>query len=520
MATLSLHLLLTHPYSSTLMGALLGGPSSCSELFAAQLQHPLNSTAALPSIAHLGSASGALCLLLTFPQRQGEPVCPPLSQLAVPLSADDFELRLELGSTESRLLPASFVSPLPAPAPSSTTLHGVSLPLSFVAAFTAHSPLSPLPAPSATLYTYASAWDWAVEPGTACSPSSARPAAVSRASITLPATTASHPQPPVAGQLEELPRCVKASGPGRWLPASALPHPSSSLGPSQEGWHWVSDNASCALQPFTGRQVEACFRALFPPDARVLFLGDSNIRRDFKTLRGLSLPLAAEGTDSAWCAGRRGDEVCTCSDSEEHGEWDGVSRASFPLGGATVATLFIPGVLPVKPEELPTWRGMLFDSWPNDAAHPLGALVFDLVHWESSFGAHAVYAAELEAFASALGHVSDVQVAAGHAPPRLIYRRPNYAQTLAPSGEAAPEGRFESHGRVALFTATADEVLGRLLGDRLLVWDVTALQHSKPWEAVKAHHDQCWALGKAQHPASEDHQISMHLLLHELCAGA
>jgi broad specificity phosphatase PhoE len=53
----------------------------------------------------------------------------------------------------------------------------------------------------------------------------------------------------------------------------------------------------------------------------------------------------------------------------------------------------------------------------------------------------------------------------------------------------------------------------RVLGPRLLVWDVAGMQEGKPWEAWRAHHDQCQDLGLSHHPDSEDHEAALQQLL-------
>ena len=452
---------------------------------------------------------------------------------------DDFEVRLDIpGTTQSRVLPLSFFSLLPGPPAASRVLtsetppdetrqdtdtassaYALALPLAFARDFLSSAPTPPT-ALELSLYVYFSAFEWAAQKGEPCAPLAglSAPPAVTAATaplpLPLPFPPSFAPAPPPA---LPLPRCTLARGPGRWLPST---HPlRGGLGPSDEGLVWVGDDATCALRAFTGEEVDACFAALFPQGSLILWLGDSNIRREYKTLKGFAAPGSGAATDSAWCSGRRGDPTCQCSDSEERGEYDGNFGASFPLGGCTVQTFFIPGVHDSPEGDLPTWRAVLYGSLLPSmrAGAPLGAVVFTLAHWEPMQDSFWSYVGEVEAFASALADLATEQPQ-GAPPPLYIYRRPNYMQLLPNLGQPQEAGRYDTHGRAALFTRAADAVLARVLGSSLVVWDVQGMQEGKPWQAHMAHHDTCSALGRAQHPSSEDHELGVQLLFHQLCA--
>lgn len=536
-------------FDSVLRRQHLAPPSSaagtCSEqLFAAAVLKLQQQNASLPqpALTLLSSDAATACLLLTLPQTPAQPTA--CRQTVSGTWPDDFELRLgRTGSaTESRALPAAALQLLPSSS-AAASHYSVALPRALLQAFAAGAPAAPATAAAAAaapllldLYVYSSAYDWEAQPGEPCSPGSARTApAIGRATLELPPMVPA-PPPPATQQLQQqpLPRCTSASAPGRWLPgaaAAALPR-GPGLGPSGEGWLWVGDDPTCATWPFTGAQAQACLAARFPPSSLLLYLGDSNIRRDYKTLKGLLA--AGNSSSSAWCSARRSDAVCLCSDSEERGEYDGNFGASFSATGGSFSAqyFFIPGVHPGDVNEMSTWRPVLFDNIFSlvRAGQHLGAIVFTLVHWEAAFDEFWGYTAELEAFAAALSDLGEehdraaaaAAEGAGVDPPQpllFVYRRPNYKQFQASPGAAAESGRFETHGLVSLFARAADEALARALGDRLLVWDVAALQQGKPWEAWRAHHDQCQDLGRSQHPASEDHEAALQQLLHGLCAG-
>jgi hypothetical protein len=503
-----------------------------------------------PALTLLSSGAAATCLLLTLPQRPAQPTA--CRQTVSGTWPDDFELRLGRAdsATESRALPAATLLRLLPGSSAAASHYSVALPGALLQAFAAGAPAAPASAAAAAaaaaplildLYVYSSAYDWEVQAGEPCSPNSARAALdIGRATLELPPPA---PLPPATQQQQQqqqqqqpLPRCTSASAPGRWLPgaaAAALPR-GPGLGPSGEGWFWVGDDLGCAMRPFSGAQAQACLAARFPPSSLLLYLGDSNIRRDYKTLKGLLA--AGDSNHSAWCAARRSDAVCLCSDSEETGEYDGNFGASFSAsaGGFGAQYFLIPGVHPAGESEMSTWRPVLFDNILSlvRAGQRVGAIVFTLVHWEVAFDEYSGYTAELEAFAAALGDLAEeyeraaaaaaAAAGGGEDPPQpllFVYRRPNYLQFKASPGAGAELGRFETHGLASLFARAADEALARALGGRLLVWDVEAVQHGKPWEAWRAHHDQCQDLGRSQHPASEDHEVALQLLLHGLCAG-
>jgi hypothetical protein len=498
-----------------------------------------------PALTLLSSDAATTCLLLTLPQRPAQPTA--CRQTVSGTWPDDFELRLgRTGSaTESRTLPIEALLQLLPSSSAAASHYSVALPRALLLAFAAGAPAEPtsIAANAASapllldLYVYSSAYDWEVQAGEPCSPSSARTAPeIGRATLELPSLGLA-PLPPATQQQEQpLPRCTSASAPGRWLPSAAAA--ALARGPglesSGEGRSWVSDALDCSLRPFSGEQAQSCLAVRFPPSSLLLYLGDSNIRRDFKTLKGLLA--AGNGSDSAWCAARRNDNVCLCSDSEERGEYDGNFGASFSAssGGFSVKYFFIPGIHPANENEMSTWRPVLFDNILSlvRAGQRVGAIVFTLVHWEVAFDEFWAYAAELEAFAAALSDLGEEHDRAAAAaaesgsgssdPPQpllFVYRRPNYKQFQASPGAAAEPGRFETHGLGSLYARAADDALARALGNRLLVWDVTVLQQSKPWEAWHAHHDLCQDRGLSQHPASEDHEVALQLLLHGLCAG-
>ena len=518
----------------------------CSEqLLAAAVLEQQRQQGALPpqpALTLLSSDASITCLLLTLPQTPAQPIA--CNQTVSGTWPDDFELRLgRAGSAiESRSLPAATLLQLLPSSSAAASHYSMALPNALLQAFAAGAPAAPASAAAAAaapllldLYVYSSAYDWEVQVGEPCSPNSSRTTPVlGRATIELPLMVLA-PPPPATQQQLPLPRCTSASAPGRWLPsdvASALPH-GPGLGPSPEGWFWVGDDLNCAMQPFSGAQVQACLAARFPPSSLMLYLGDSNIRRDYKTLKGL-LSEGNGSSRSAWCAERRSDAVCLCSDSEEIGEYDGNFGANFSAsdGSFSVQYFFIPGVHPADESEMSTWRPVLFDNILSlvRAGQRLGSIVFTLVHWEVAFDEFWGYTTELEAFAAALSDLGEeYDRAATEAtdgdgsvplqPLLFVYRRPNYKQFQASPGADVEKGRFETHGLTSLFARAADDALARALGDRLLVWDVTTLQESKPWEAWRAHHDQCQDLGRSQHPASEDHEVALQLLLHGLCAG-
>jgi len=194
------------------------------------------------------------------------------------------------------------------------------------------------------------------------------------------------------------------------------------------------------------------------------------------------------------------------------------------MGGVEVTTLFIPGVLKVNENELPSWRGQIrhMERLVKGGV-AVSVIVFDLVHWEVAYASHIQFLSEVTEFAEALLTFSLTHVAGvGNDTDSaflMIYRRPNYY--LGPPGVAFPSGRFDTHGRHQLFARIAEDTLKDVLGERLVIWDAFNVQQSKTWENTLAHMQQCTDLGRAcflmNYPPSEEHEVLLRLLFNELC---
>lgn len=261
-------------------------------------------------------------------------------------------------------------------------------------------------------------------------------------------------------------------------------------------------------------------------------LGDSNVRRDWKTLTGYAVshvpPLGSPERDalprgeSAWCVRRRADAVCECEDSEERGFWgadtmnaDGMYQtyaASVLWRGAGSGTVTLvydrfPGLL--LTEENVLYHHTFVDTFLRRSAAPnvtYLAVVFDCVHWDYVFGT------ALE-FASALEQLIAILVDSYPDPrTRIIYRTPNYY--VGHTNIVAPPYAVRSTTRLLQFHKLALEALrGSVLAPRLEVWDVFALSEGLPLSVSDAERARC----PTNHFASQLLDISATILLNALC---
>lgn len=463
------------------------------------------------------------CFLLAFPQNKNEndrdeEMCNHTIPGAFP---DDFMLRLDInGFAETRALPHAFTQYLGTVQKNEiiATFYAVTVPFSFLQSFADHTFYVPPPCAlkmngpfecallplSLTLITLANSYDWALEPETSCGYTSAMTLEpIHQVSIAL------YPLSRKEQTSKSLIRCTTAHGLGRWANEAK-----DGVGPSLEGLFWHTDG--CLLEMFSGPDIHACFQNRFPASSTVVFLGDSNIRREFKTLRGLSF---SEGAESLWCSQRRNDSTCLCSDSEERGEYHADNGAKFSIGEIDVLMLFMPGVLVVNEYDMPSWRAQIKDlERMVTEGSTLSAIVFDLVHWEVAYAPYSQFLSEVKSFAAALLSLANYAESERGHKLLLVYRRPNFSMYLVPPGVLFPFGRYDTHGRNELFSRFADEIFMEVLGDELVIWDAFNAQQNKPWDYGLAHIKQCIDAGRAFHPPSEDHEVFIQLLLHELCS--
>ena len=380
-----------------------------------------------------------------------------------------------------------------------------------------------------------------------------------------------HPSlPPSAPQQQLLPPplCLSAEGGGIWEPL-ATPGVSLSSGggrtwgfdpseaPSQPQLYYRA-RGGCALRSLTVAQVGTCLATRWP---RMRLIGDSNIRRTFKTLWGL-LPRAGSGEDaanatgSAWCSGRRGDKVCVCEDFFEDG--------AFGIPGETYGDpLFL---VPVRGRDAASgedfflsfsWFGPFGADMPHGGVHscysweqglrarlqaqlPNDVLVLDVGNWDAAFSQLAYYERQLaalvtvlaevlglarvdrgEALAPALAGLPNVGEAGwaeararAHAidavPPLLVLRTPNFYGGF----NAASCPGYVNTASIALVSArTVDALRGAFGGVQLLVWDVQAMARALPLERSQAMAARC----RSNHATSEDMEQQVQVLLNALC---
>ena len=347
----------------------------------------------------------------------------------------------------------------------------------------------------------------------------------------LPPLTLELSAPPPPGQAAgSLPPCrgaLAAAGGGWRAHGSAA----GALGPSRHGLWWHGNG--CALAPLSAGAAAQCLNARL--NGTFLLLGDSNIRRAWKSLAGLSPShgaravlgaldaAAAASPHSAWCGwGRsggsgndRGSRVCICEDASEQGAFSArhgsEPTAAAYFGAATAVFDWLPGLT-----EPATWRAALArwaPGWSGKRPFLLetsgvSAVVFDLIHWDYTFldlfentNGQSAFGVELPAFAARL--------AATFPPPtRIIYRTPTFA-TREPNNWHP----FKSLGRMTLFHEHTLAVLREALGARLEVWDVWGMTRARPLNHTLLQMDDC----KPGHDSSEEVDAQVQLLLNGLC---
>ena len=437
-------------------------------------------------------AAHAVCVLVAVVQPPPG-TTPPLCVRMYPgIPPDDVLVRLATTDTEFRVARAlALATPaagLPLLAPSRNEL------VTVYAGEVRASELSRA-SQAARLFAHVdgAGFGWTIEGGYGCEPNRAAPLAAPPLPLTLappPPQTPSSARPP----------CARMDEPGAWVRASSLTDEGGTLGPNADGLVWRAH--ACSYTRLTGDAARASLEARFSSASpRILMLGASNNRREWKTLAGLAFaPNAAPGS-SSWCADRRADRTCVCEDNKERGAFDanapaGGGLATFSLGRVAVAHLHMTGIL----DAVHGGRGWLDLIVEAGAAARYDAVVFDLVAWEMAFGWLQAFDAELPFFAHAL---ADAFPGA-----RLVWRTPNFF-----TGPARYL-YYNNHAREGLYIERAAAALRAVLGDRLEVWDVFALGEASPLAHTLAQIERC----SAAHMDSADEEVAVQVLLNGLGA--